>query len=322
MIVEEIESGDELKAARCGLGCLGVLLEVKLPIRRTFLVEETLKVEPDLTGLLKRMSDHPLSFFVQIPYTGQLVIWERREAPNSVMSPGQRIKAFLYRIHKLVGVDIGFHLLISILKRLELPLTKLFFGVFPRLLLLNHDVLDDSEHQLTLAHDLFRHEEMELFIPQEQVQDALPFIGSVIKLFAGDPAELNPSEQERLHQAGLAGSLRDYKNSYIHHYPLSVRRIHPEDTLISMASGNRVWYSISLFTYAADRRSYYDFCHWLARACSELYGARLHWGKHCPLNHEHIAPHYPKLERFREICRDRDPEGVFQNPYTRRVLGF
>ena len=206
VVVDEIEDGEELRATRCALGCLGVVLEVRLPIRPVFLVEETLRVAPSLSSLLVRYSDNPLSFFVQAPYTDELVIWERREVSSVKMTFPRRLLAFLYRAHNFWGVDLGFHIIISVLTRLKLPAFKKFFRMFPRLLLLDKSVVDDGEHQLTLAHDLFRHEEMEVFIPEEHFQEALAFIGSVIKLFADEAAELSPQTEKQLDKEGLLGA--------------------------------------------------------------------------------------------------------------------
>jgi hypothetical protein len=321
-IVGEINSGEELRAVRCGLGCLGILLEVKMPIRPIYLVEETVRRVKDIPEIVARYSDHPLSFFALAPYTGEFIMWERREIPQMELSFQQRIVAYLYRLQNFVGVDVVFHLLISVLKRASFSALKRFFEIFPNLLLLNKSVVDDFEPQLTLAHDLFQHEEMELFLPEEHLSDAFEFIGDVLDLFAGETVSVASASEARLQEAGLLNSLRDYRGSYLHHYPVSVRRVPPEDTLISMASGDRTWYAVSLFTYKRDRRSYYDFCHWIARACQELFEARLHWGKFCPLTSEHLAPLYPHMEAFREICREKDPEGHFQNEFTRRILGM
>jgi hypothetical protein len=92
-----------------------------------------------------------------------------------------------------------------------------------------------------------------------------------------------------------------------------------------MASGAaEPFYSISVFTYLAPekRQPYYAFCAWLARCMNTLFGARLHWGKHFPLHAADIAPLYPELAKFRQLCLTTDPNGVFRNDYSRRVLGF
>ncbi len=111
----------------------------------------------------------------------------------------------------------------------------------------------------------------------------------------------------------------------MHHYPLFFRRVLPEDTLISMAASREApIYSISLFTYDApsDRDTYYAFCSLVARVLRTLVDARLHWGKHFPLQYDDIAGLYPRLEKFRALCRTYDPDGVLRNAYNRRVLGL
>jgi hypothetical protein len=99
----------------------------------------------------------------------------------------------------------------------------------------------------------------------------------------------------------------------------------PEDTMVSMAaSADQPYYSVSLFTYDRPerRQSYYDFCGWLARTLLRLVDARPHWGKHFPLEYEDIAPLFPRLAEFRDLCRSIDPAGVLRNNYTARVLNL
>jgi hypothetical protein len=111
----------------------------------------------------------------------------------------------------------------------------------------------------------------------------------------------------------------------VQHYPYSIRRLLPEDALLSMGSSiDEPLYSISVFTYfrPGARSEYYAFCGWLARCMHALFGARLHWGKHFPLNAGHVASAYPALEAFKRICRRMDPRGAFSNAYTARVLGL
>jgi hypothetical protein len=123
----------------------------------------------------------------------------------------------------------------------------------------------------------------------------------------------------------LYGELVRHTGTYVQQYPFFFRRVLPEDTLISMSSGSaEAMYSISVFTYSrpAARAPYYAFCLWLARCMVRLFGARLHWGKHFPLAEADIASPYPELGKFKELCRRTDPNGVFRNGYTRRVLGL
>jgi hypothetical protein len=89
-----------------------------------------------------------------------------------------------------------------------------------------------------------------------------------------------------LQRIGMLDELRAHRGRYVHHYPLTFRRVLPEDTLISMAASvDEPIYSVSLFTYdpPARREPYYEFCSVLARILLRLVDARLHWGKHFPL---------------------------------------
>lgn len=60
----------------------------------------------------------------------------------------------------------------------------------------------------------------------------------------------------------------------------------------------------------------------LLESMVQLYGARPHWGKFCPLPLESAGALYPRLADFRAICRSVDPHGVFRNDFVGRVLEF
>jgi hypothetical protein len=122
---------------------------------------------------------------------------------------------------------------------------------------------------------------------------------------------------------GLFGALMEHKGRYVHHYPIAFRLVQHDDTLISMSSGEGgPYYAISLFTYIVPRDRFYEYAGFLARSLTLLYDARLHWGKYFPLDNAEIEHLYPQLEEFRETCKNVDPNGVFRNEYTKRVLGF
>ena len=59
-------------------------------------------------------------------------------------------------------------------------------------------------------------------------------------------------------------------------------------------------------------------------ACSmfRLFGARIHWGKWFPLDNDIVRQQYPQLDRFREICNEFDPDGIFRNKFISRTMGF
>jgi xylitol oxidase len=53
---------------------------------------------------------------------------------------------------------------------------------------------------------------------------------------------------------------------------------------------------------------------------TRLFPARLHWGKYFPLSNLDIEGVYPRLPEFRALCRQVDPNGVFRNEFTERVI--
>jgi hypothetical protein len=126
----------------------------------------------------------------------------------------------------------------------------------------------------------------------------------------------------------MEDALAALRGTFTQHYVVTFRRVLPDDALIAMtaaapASGGDVpWYAISFITYAEPRDAFCGLAKFLLSSMIRLYGARPHWGKYCPLTQAEAEALYPRLETFREIARGVDPEGVFQNEFVGRVLGF
>jgi len=321
----DYEDGDELKAARCTLGCMGVVLSLDLRTVPKYQVEETARRHDTLDQVLGRVPDHPLTQFILVPYRWDYVAWERRPDEHRALASGERLKAQAFRVSNTVNVDVVFHLFLKASLLLGPTAVKTLLKLVPHLLITNVTRRDDAEHVLTLGHHYFRHEEMELFVPESRLREAVEALRCATEIFAGDTAEASEAVATTLTLHNLYGELIRHTGTYVQQYPFFFRRVLPEDTLISMASGTaEPMYSISVFTYLAPsaRAPYYAFCLWLARCMVRLFGARLHWGKHFPLSEADIASAYPGLAKFKELCRRTDPNGVFRNGYTRRVLGL
>ncbi|HZD44138.1 MAG TPA: D-arabinono-1,4-lactone oxidase, partial [Methanomicrobiales archaeon] len=50
------------------------------------------------------------------------------------------------------------------------------------------------------------------------------------------------------------------------------------------------------------------------------YGGRPHWGKKHTLTAHDLEPLYPLWDRFRNVRRRMDPDGVFMSPFLRGLL--
>ena len=320
-IIEEISAGEQLRAARCSLGSLGIILSVKLRCRAQYNVQEHFTESRRLADVLDAESSFPLQQFYLIPWRWSYFIQHRREVDR----PRSRL-ARLYRLYWLGVMDYGLHMQILFLKRV-LRSRRLLRFAFRRIvsafLILNWKVTDRSSSMLVMKHEAFRHIEIELFVPRDQLADALRFTYEVIKVAVGRDSTLSANNQRRIEGLGMQDALAGLHDQYCHHYPICVRRVLPDDTLISMASGGEQdWYALSFISYAkpARRAGFFLFANFMAQSMSQLFHARPHWGKVCPLEANELTSLYPRFDDFRTVCNTLDSQGVFQNDWTAALL--
>lgn len=320
----ELDRGDELRAARGALGTLGVILAVRLRCVPTYLVAETLVRRDTLDEVLAGTASFPLQQFVLVPYLWAYVVFQRREAGRERAARPSWWR-LIHRAYALLGVDVLLHLLIKALVTIGRPswIRGFFRSVFIHLAWKDRTVVDRSELVLTLHHELWKHLEMELFVPASRLADALAIVRHAIAVFDGSDATPDPAVEAALAGVGLLDELRQRAGSYTHHYPIFIRQVLPDDALISMTAGaSEPFYTISLFCYHEPRTAFYGLADFLARALNRLHRACPHWGKYFPLHYADIEEYYPRLAAFRAICDRYDPRGTFRNAYVTRVLGF
>lgn len=327
----EFVGGDELRAARCALGCMGVVLSVRLRCRREYWVSEMISHDRTLEAVLARRAEYPLQQFMLIPYAWQYVAFNRREAD----APGARTRLWsrAYRLYDVAALEIAPHQLLSrVLLRASKDgrpsalIRRFLQHVLPRFFRAPRTTLP-SMAALTLHtkhHASVRHVEMELFIPEPRLDYAVRLLRAVLEWSAGTTDAVPDALRSDVEGVGLGEELAAARGRYMQHYPLFFRRVRADDTLISMTSGGTDYYTISLFTYLPEeqRRAFYALCALVARALVRLTDARLHWGKYFPLALDDVAARYPDLAAFRRHCVAVDPRSVFVNDYAQRVLGL
>ena len=319
--IEELSAGEQLQAARCSLGSLGIILSVKLRCRAQYNVQEHFTESRRLSDVLDAETPFPLQQFYLIPWHWSYFSQHRREDDR----PRSRL-AKLYRLYWLGVMDYGMHFLLLSLKRVlrSRRLIRLAFRrIIPAFLIRNWKVTDRSSSMLVMKHEVFRHIEIELFVPRDQLEAALGFAQEVIKVAGGRESTLSAYNQRQIEELGMQDDLAGLHDHYFHHYPICVRRVLPDDTLISMASGAEDdWYALSFISYAgsARRAGFSLFANFMARSMSRLFHARPHWGKVCPLEANELTSLYPKFDAFRTVCNTLDPQGVFQNSWTAALL--
>jgi FAD/FMN-containing dehydrogenase len=321
-VVREVTEGTELRAARCSLGCLGVIVDVTFRCIPQYFVRERTTPYNSIEEVLAREKDELLQQFYLIPHLWRYYAQARTVADRNKASRS----ALVYRWYWFLFIDIGLHLLVKLfaailgsrrlvrfLYRWVLPAT-----IFPRWV-----VTDRSDRMLVMEHELFRHLEMEVFVPANQLAPAAEYVTQVLQVAADSKAEVSPAVQERLRSIGLLDALRAIQGTFSHHYPICFRKVLADDTLISMSSGSEeCWYAISFITYVQPREPFYHLARFLAASMARLFNARLHWGKWFPLGCDEVCRMYPALREFQEVCMRFDPRGVFRNHYVATRLGL
>lgn len=294
-IVRTIRDGKELQAIRCSLGALGIITSVHLRIRKQYHVEEHFCGYATLAEVLAQEADYPIQQFFLLPWRWDYFAQHRRE----VDQPISRLVS-LYRLYWALGMDVGLHVIVKLLAGvLPNACTKFFFrrlltGLVPR----PWRVVDRSHRQLTMEHELFRHIEIELFVKRSVLGDAIASVREML---------------ERFSDRGI----------YTHHYPICIRKVLPDDTLLSMSSGwDEPAYALSFISYARPdhRDGFFAMAEELAATLSQRFGARPHWGKYCPLPATELQRLYPAMSDFKAIANSVDPAGIFRNEWVQSLF--
>jgi L-gulonolactone oxidase len=100
-------------------------------------------------------------------------------------------------------------------------------------------------------------------------------------------------------------------------FPLEVRFAAGDEAFLSTAYQRDTCYIAVHQFHGMEFESYF-------RAVEEImdsYGGRPHWGKRHYQTAATLRERYPEWDRFQVVRRRLDPNGVFLNDYTRRVLG-
>jgi FAD/FMN-containing dehydrogenase len=319
-LMRKVDASVELQAARCSLGCLGVVYEVSLPCIPQYYVREQATPATTIQQMLDLESRSPLQQFFLLPHAWTYLAQQRSVAEQSKRSGW----AGLYRVYWFLTMDIGIHLLIKVMASIfkSRDLVRFFFRrvlskfVFPQWI-----VVDRSDRQLVMEHELFRHLELEVFVRRSDLIAASHFLTEILRIADDAQVTLTDATQQMLREADLSEQSAAIRGCYTQHYPICFRRILPDDTLISMTSGSEEdWFSISFITYTLPREPFFLLATFLAQSMSKLFRARIHWGKWFPLEHAAIREQYPQLDAFRQVCQQFDPNGVFRNRFIQRLL--
>ena len=278
------ESPDELLAARVGIGALGAIYSVTLRTVPAFTLQRVDTPRP-LSEVIARFDElaeaNDHFEFFVFPHTETALTIERN---RSELPP--RPRGALRRWASDVVVE-------NTLGDLALRLTRRRPSMIPRLSrgaarLMSQGERLDRSYRIFANERRIRFTEMEYALPRDRGPEVLRRVLELI-------------ERRRF---GVA-------------MPIECRLVAPDDALLS-PSHERASAYIAVHQYQGmEWRPYFE-------AVEEImlgYEGRPHWGKRHFQDHESLAERYPRWQDFRAV-RDRlDPDRVFRNEYTDRVLG-
>jgi FAD-linked oxidoreductase len=101
-------------------------------------------------------------------------------------------------------------------------------------------------------------------------------------------------------------------------FPLEYRYVAPDDTWLSMSSGDEGHAAISIHRIATeDYRPYFD----VIEPIFWKYHGRPHWGKVHSLEATELLALYPEFGRFQALREKLDPQGRMLNDHLRKLFG-
>lgn len=338
-VIVDITDGDELRAARCSLGCLGVILRVTMQCRPKYLVEEHFRDYDHLDDVLAAEKAYPLQQFYLVPWRWSYIAQHRRES-----EAGTSATVGLYHWYRFLVLDVAMHLLVLLVVRVlrfQVAVKAVFRWIAPACVLRNWRVVGPSSSQLVMEHELFRHIEIELFVQRHHLPRAISFLRNALEASAGVQGDIDNEFLSQLSEANTSDEIGKLRGRYCHHYPICVRKVLPDDTLISMASNagirikhandakenaglssDEAWYSITLTNYdrGERRKRFEELAAFVDQSMMRLVDARPHWGKLCPLPVAELRSIYPAFAEFQTVCDRADKDAVFRNPWTAAML--
>jgi FAD-linked oxidoreductase len=276
------EDGELWRAARIGLGSLGIVTAVTLrcvPAFRLRGVDTTLPLAEVLDGLDERVDAHDHFEFWTFPHSPLALTRtnDRTDAPPD--APGPR-RAWL---HDVLLDNHALELLSRTGRRFPRAIPRI--NRFAAAAASGRERVDAS-HRIFASPRLVRFDEMEYAIPREHAADAVRGAREIL--------ERHPVN-----------------------FPVELRFVAADDALLSPAHGRDTAYvAVHVFKGMDGERPFREVERLMAG-----WGGRPHWGKRSYLGARELKTRYPAWEAFAAARAELDPDGRFENPWARRTLG-
>jgi L-gulonolactone oxidase len=280
---EEIDS-EVFRAARVGLGALGVIAEVTLRCVPAFTlrgVDAPMPLHDTLARFeeLALGNDH-FEFFV-FPHADRALT---RTNNRTDQPPRPRGRVIAYANDVLL-TNHAFELLCRAGRRFPRRIPQLNRLVTR---LAGATALVDRSDRIFASPRLVRFTEMEYALPRAATPEAVNRIMALV-----------PSR------------------NFAVPFPIEVRTVAPDDALLSTAAGRDSGF-VAVHMYRGMAWEPYFRA---VEAIMDELGGRPHWGKRHFQTAATLRPRYPDWDRFQAVRVRLDPEGRFANAWTDRILG-
>jgi L-gulono-1,4-lactone dehydrogenase len=272
------------RAARVGLGALGVIAEVTLRCVPAFTLRGLDEPAP-LAQTLERFEDLALGndhfeFFV-FPYA-DVALTRTNNRTDEPPKPRSRLAAYTNDV-LLTNHAFG----------LFCRAGRLLPGAIPHINRLVTRLAGRSERidrsaAIFASPRLVRFTEMEYALPRENTPQAVRRV------------------LEMIERRGLVVP-----------FPIEVRTVAPDDALLSTAAGRDSGFVAVHMFEGMEWQPYFR----AVEAIMDELGGRPHWGKRHFQTAATLRPRYPEWDRFQAVRARLDPHGRFANAWTDRVLG-
>jgi FAD-linked oxidoreductase len=274
--------GDLLRAARVGLGALGVVVAVTLRCVPAFRLRNLDRPEPledVLAGLQERADAHDHFEFWTFPHSDLALTRTHERTEDPPKTPG-RVRAYTSDIlldnHAFAAIN-------RVARRFPRTIPRL--NRFASAVASQRERVDWS-HGIFASERLVRFEEMEYSVPRQQ---AVPAVRAARAILERHPVS----------------------------FPIELRFTAGDDALLSPAHGrDSAFIAVHLFQGVDYEPAFRE-----VEAALSALGGRPHWGKRSFLGAAELAPRYPRWDAFQAARAELDPGGRFANAWLHDVLG-
>jgi len=274
---------DTFRAARVGLGALGIISTVTLHCVKAFnlrVIEMPERVDQVIERLDENVQTNDHFEFFWVPNTGW-ALTKRNQRTTAPLATRGVWKEF--RDDILVS-NFAFEALCRI-GRLRPSLIPRVARALPQT---GRTEYIDKSYRVFSTPRMVRFYEMEYGIPFEAATEAFNRVRTFLK------------------QSGLVPI-----------FPVEVRFTKGDDIPLSTASGRDSCY---IAVHVFEGMHYQQYFEAVEDIMND-YAGRPHWGKLHFQTAETLAPRYPQWDEFQRIRARLDPDARFSNPYLDRVLG-